>query len=953
MNAKGGRFITSEPKIRQWDRIYIEITPQTGDVIKDVFHVRIREKNRTQGMTEQYVLHCPHQSSNLWSRTIGLPSRRASGYETLNTLVEHLNANRGDRDPEIVVPAWDPDRKLGNRFDPNTHNDYIFEGVTFQQAVDELIQIELNPPEGGGSFEAMYVRFVSAYDHATGNNLDKVYLQAIEQGYRRNNNNFNNIANITLEYKPLSDATRPNILAFRSDLEVEKGTNLIAIGDRNSGSYPTDLSKWSGAKDVFESAKVWREFVGYRQGTLARLGDKTYECIVPNISGIGNKPPNTSYWIERTFLMPSFWRSGNAYAEHALVVYGGVAFECLEAHTSTNNITPDDDTKWRRVSFVPTTHYSPLTKQKAQYWINMLGGAKHATTDNKACCMIDPTVIIKDKNHPRTWVHCVASSPADIPSALKIGTEIPDRFRVLVIDTDETNFHSDGRANWTGTDTGTGDFSGSDKYGVSYAGNIAQYRDGEWIVKQICNDDQEIYDWYNGWPWVKNPHIGAFIERDGTPHDGARATTWKMGSYLIAESADIQGVVNLIVNHVNALGTNIANAFFGATYDEPTTEPPVIGAQFVEWVDATAFQCMHPVAFDSTRGRVKVENTSILGADEDGNSAVSIKANPYNESGLPNNGSAYVGFNFCPMWPPSSQSAPYGSVSVGEQISLPVMDFNNLHKTHRNEVSWFGPDSEDYFPIQGISYWEKFIRRDITWLNQPPLDGDYKMGIWLADDDDNVVILDYTHQRNNETQPVDANIGSKRYFVAVAGNSQFLSAFEPEVLNVFDDRTWVRGGIFTRDSLDDQGRYKSVLNSKVGGTSTELQLIIDSFRFTKPLVATTSDRPSDLPDRNIETQKIRADKVSNYAQLKNYVLGLERLYNFDRDEYIIPTRGRGDLAFGDPVYIKDPLLLDETTDSRTNTIKAVVDKIIYTISKPKRGPGGFKRTVHAVTRVWP
>ena len=37
LNCKNGRFITKTPIIQQWDRIYVEITPNTGDVIKDVF----------------------------------------------------------------------------------------------------------------------------------------------------------------------------------------------------------------------------------------------------------------------------------------------------------------------------------------------------------------------------------------------------------------------------------------------------------------------------------------------------------------------------------------------------------------------------------------------------------------------------------------------------------------------------------------------------------------------------------------------------------------------------------------------------------------------------------------------------------------------------------------------------------------------------------------------------
>ena len=60
----------------------------------------------------------------------------------------------------------------------------------------------------------MYVRFVSKYDHSTGNFLDTVLLSAFEQGFQDDGmGNFVNIPNITLIQPKLGSGDRQNILS--------------------------------------------------------------------------------------------------------------------------------------------------------------------------------------------------------------------------------------------------------------------------------------------------------------------------------------------------------------------------------------------------------------------------------------------------------------------------------------------------------------------------------------------------------------------------------------------------------------------------------------------------------------------------------------------------------------------------------------------------------------------
>jgi len=111
-----------------------------------------------------------------------------------------------------------------------------------------------------------------------------------------------------------------------------------------------------------------------------------------------------------------------------------------------------------------------------------------------------------------------------------------------------------------------------------------------------------------------------------------------------------------------------------------------------------------------------------------------------------------------------------------------------------------------------------------------------------------------------------------------------------------------------------------------------------------------------LPIRNIETQVETNESITRYAQGKNLVLGLEKLYNFKRQKFNVNTSGRSkvDVRHGDPVYITDPELVSDTTDSLPNTLKMVVNKITRVFTKGTgKSPGGVLENYEVITRLFP
>ncbi len=929
LNAKFGQFLTKEPIIRKFDLLFLETTDSKNNVKGDVFHVRRIKRGRKAGKNQQLTLICPHESENLWKKTISLVSKRKSGFQTLNDIIFQLTdaGNIGLQDPIVEIPVNKTDKKAGNFLDQTTVNNYIFEHVKLETAFDEIANVEAQPVEGGGSFEPLYIRFISKYVGDDDDDLGKVFLSAFPQGFRIANagqNIFSKFPTITLKHSPLEvlnpTPTETNMLTSDSEEDPERATNIRITCNKLAGTYPIDWSKFQGAKDVFNSALPWVPARIYNTGNLVTTDFKTFEAIIDHTSSGANEPPSNN-WALRTFTIPDTWQIGQSFISQTDVVnHSEIAYKALQDHTSTLANEPPSENFWIRVSWPPTVEYSPLTKQRAQYWVNGLAGAKNALLENRTF-MIDPNCIIDDPLHPRNPVDWAGQTDTSIPGELLVDGKVPDAFKVLVINT------------ITGESTGADPiFSGNDASGLPFAGNIAEFvvtdsiGNGVWEVwkgLQTTTSDYEVLDWYEGLSWTKNACIPTlflgipdrFVNESGncvfTLGGGVASRTdfWVKGAYRLSEL--------LLIGKVGAFVTD------------------------------AQFECMHSVKRDTINNRIDLGNTGILGDDTANDSAVFIKSEPTNTSGV---FPFYVGFNFHSRWPRTSNNVPFsGTVKAGEQISLPTFDFNNMFRTADGSIEWFGPKSEEYLPIQSFAMWLQFIQND-AFFGTFDDTGDYAIGIWMADRRHNVRVIPFTQGRNITVTPQEAKLPGDVY-KGVPGTSIFLSAEEPDTTDVFDPREFLMGGIYTMDSFDSQGRYLG-LRSRFFNKN-ELELAIDGWRMIKPLLVTNVDEPNSKPDRNIELgPQPREESIISYAQAKNLVLGLAKWMDFDRDEHIITSFGRNDWLFGDPVYFNDVQMISSSDDGILNTVKGVIDKAIISFSKSRDGPGGFITEFHIVPRLY-
>ncbi len=949
LSAAFGEYLTRGDKIQKYDRIYLQITDVRGNVLKDVFHIRKMKRSRKGGKGKKLILTCPHQSEHLWKRNISLLSRRISGAEAVRQIVTQLNdtINKGSSDPSINTnTTFDPITKKGIALDEGTSNNYTFEKNKLQQVFDVITDREAQPLEGGGSFEPFYIRFKSDYDHDADTDLDQVSIQAYPQGFVNNltqNPTFNNIPNITLKHGIIIDDTT-NTLENDSDEDPELATNIHLVGSQKSGDFLGDWSKYFGAKNTFENARTWNNITTFKKGTLVLHEGITYESITDSTN---EEPPNASFWIVRTFEIPGDWNNVTNYIINILVTHQGIAYKHLVAGGAGNEPGLDTD-DWRRISYVPTSDYSPLTKQNTQYWVNALAGAKHAATNNGQTQMVDPNVVVKDKLHPRTFVRLVGINPNLIPTSHKPNGLIPDAYRILCVNPT------------TGAEEGTGDFSGTDRNNLPFAGNVVEYDDprkdntGSWVVFQAKEtlQDQEVLDWDEGEPWTKFPGKGSFtlgiiptvyVNNQGqartilTNDTVERSTIWEKGSYGIIDIPTVPFVWD--------------GGQFAVFY---TTGSPLGIKQF---------DCAHSVKWDSINSRVDLGNKKIVNADSDSNSAVFIKSSAKDAPSVEQN-PFYVGFNFWPgIFPLTANNIPFGgTVVAGQEINTSTFDLDNMTRTADGTINWFGPKSEQYRPIQSFAMWFEFIDTFVGSDNIQS-EGDYEFGIYLIDRRDNTRILPFTQGKNNDITPQEGKLPGE-FYSGVSGSSAYFNARQPEPTDAFDKNNILVAGIFTRDSFDTQGRYKSgsvgaltlqIIGGKVNrfALATELEMAIDGFRPVKPLYVTNADEPNALPERNIDIVDQKKTELTNYQTAKNLVIGLARLFGFRQQRFEIDLEGRADIQHGDCIYYTDTEMISDTTDTLQNTLKMVIDKMIYKMTKTIDGPAGITVKASSVTRLWP
>ena len=440
--------------------------------------------------------------------------------------------------------------------------------------------------------------------------------------------------------------------------------------------------------------------------------------------------------------------------------------------------------------------------------------------------------------------------------------------------------------------TGTGAFASNDKYGKSFDGNVAIYDGSDWIV---------MYETSNLWRCA--------IRGEGKVYE-KQTGTW----------TDISAVAR--ENHCFHLVNSISQGQgYNSTSDGTGTYGDNSAVEW-EWV-YTAFAAI-PGAFFTSDGYYKIGAWANI-------FTFPFPDNGYNAKAL---------------------GELYGNNSTKKEPA--TLDTNNMHLTRDGSVGFNNTTAEDLGPLDAIQFWSKFKWTDLVGaLN---LEGNFKMRCFMYDNQDNVVIKDFTIPFNDVwkhfTLPFSSFEPYRARIPKSLGNiAANIFTKDLEILNRFQWKNIKQIGIQWQEVYDKEGRYhpqvsRAVLNS-LAGTSTII-LSVDGLCFTKPLLKTSGV----VSDRVNEPPALQLPDVSNSVQLQQIVNSQLEIEQFQHKQFQHTMPGKFDINFGDTYFLNDSLMINDA-DTRTadsggsaNTIRLVAKRITYKITK-----GRFSRTILGIKRI--
>ena len=651
----------------------------------------------------------------------------------------------------------------------------------------------------------------------------------------------------------ISDPTKIKFKAFSSGSKPSSGSEVTISDSVAVNEAPTE-----GGIDAITGTviKAW-----------GRKGLGTLPNSVQDFSG----------QLEAFLLHPDH-ESGVTYPVGARVQKDGTHYQ---ANAETSQTPPHAN--WTTKTFADiqgaSNGYSLWTESKVDEWKS--SGSDPSNSNYGLGCH-DSNLVIDDDTYFQSWVHAKSTNP--------------DNSNVNIY-----KYSGSSSGNYRGlrvlcNGTGAGDFSGNDKFGKAYTGNICEYNGSEWIVKYVTSNDNRCAVLDEGKVYEK------------------QSGTW----------TDISGTAR--ENHCFH-STSVANV---AGYNTTSDGSGTFGDNSaVEWTYAyTAFDTIPSgLNFFTTSGFYKIGAWA--------NWSVPFPENSHNSNTL---------------------GQLYGNNTTKKEPA--TIDANNMHLTHSGNVGFNNSEAEELGAIDGLQFWVKLKWSD-TVGNVLQGDFKMRCTLYDTDDNVVTAdfVIPFNNLWHQVKLPFSSFSPYRARIPLALGNiAPNIVTPDLEILNVFQWKNIKRVAVQWQDSYDDQGRYSPegsrAITQAVPGNTT-IKLAIDAFCFTKPLCAVTAPNTT----RCIEPRSMNVPDISNSVQLSQIVNSQKDIEQFQHKEFTITTPGKIDINFGDTFFLNDSKLVNDadtrTADSggNSNTIRLVAKRISYKITKNSNGAGNFLRTILGIKRI--
>jgi len=662
------------------------------------------------------------------------------------------------------------------------------------------------------------------------------------------------------------------------------GTNLLAWGSPEHGSLPVDHSKYNSKLLQFIFRPEWITGTVYEIDARVKVTPTTAVA-----------------------------------AKH---------YKALEDHTSGVFATDLAAAKWSQIDmsdeFGDSIQYSPWTDGKAVLWGN--NGCDPNRVVFTAGGWFDINVVINEQEFFRTWVDVIATTTAELEAKASATNEgyaydasgsgsfatLPRGFRILV----NTN---------------------------SPTGVLANFANMVVEVRTLNSDG------------------GLFFHK---VYDFTTANT-KVQVAVIDEGKVYTDTITAGPTHSWA---DISGADWGNDCFHPYTTLPAN----VDGVDLVNGTTRSEVTDSTNRPDITQDGSEFTQNQESAVKFVALAADALTSAASDASDplAAYytnaIGFNLRFPWPNNN----YNGISedpgdlYGGGINLnrepATLDIQNMNFTSGGKQGFnHGSESEDYGQINAVAFWLRFSV--IESAGSTELNDEHRFRAWFIDTKDNVVFQDFVVRFSNNWEDIRLPIGGFRIYKGrkpVYGFDAVIAAFVPpkelEIINIFEWRNIKMFGVQLQSQYDKFGRFNpgaaivdeagnSVTWQGILGSTRTLEM--DSFRFTKPLLATSGQDTT----RNLEPDFLQLPNITVYDQLVNAAKSHLEIEKFKHKEFNIESSGDEifDIPFGDGFFLKnEDIVSDDDKVGEDNNILLVNKRAEYSITKVSGGKGGLRRKMN-------
>lgn len=866
LNADQGGFISnasvegvnSTPILDQWGKIKITLTDKNSNSYSRIFEVETTLPQKAIGGGNLLKVEMFGQEHNLKDVHFGKQYFFADAFSTSKDIIDRYNGAGGKGTAQAAVELHD--NQSNNKMPEWTSNNFEF-NVSEQTCYDGLMEIVDrmgSSVSAGGAADFFGLTFIDKSGDDT-----VIQVKLAPSGDSLFDAQGGNITVTNANVTPLQ-----KIDGIR---EAQTGTVLVAKGAQGFGSYPVDFSKFRSEVELFDFHPVWQPDLPYKTNAFIKY----------------THTDNVERHYERTG---------------------------ADLGTGPNN-NPEADAGWTRRTkedVLGSSKYSTWTDNLFNEWKNS-GSAMDlsgASFDKRGCW--DSNLVIRDKDHFRTWVQErvftdeVAATAGKIPVEYSyggVGGKMYRGFRVLV-------------------DSALGALAGAfatnsnrDRAGLLYDKNIAQHNGG---VETGSNA-------YKNWDILRG-RVSADKDQAAVIGEGIvyeytlSTTTWADAS-------------------ATARANDCFHIYFSCTAAQGASEIPKGGGDYGDTSGVKYIYEYTPWTALAAAADIIVPNYYSIGAWAC--FRVPFPHNTYNTVST-------IGDKF------GNSTSPFEPATI---------DANNFHLDHTGGTGFNQDNAEDFAPFTTLELQGMIDYIVVSTGNGVALQADFKIRCTCYDTSDNVVIQDFTIPHRNNFFHIPLPLTGFKIYRARASRrwgDVLTNLFPPEleILEQFEWKNLCMISIQTQDSYDSEGRYfpengRYVLGLPLG-SDKRVQLTIDSYRFGKQLTAFSGKDTT----RCIQPRFLQRPNTTNYVQLKQDVLSQLEIEQFRLQGYNIEQEMLCDIAAEEAFFLEDSIVVDradrnETSaganDGDANTIKLINKKTVYSVNAPD-GPGGMIRIVEGVKR---